>query len=134
MRRAYVAPASHCGQYADATLPPYGTRARLKADFSLAPYTGDALVLLTALKTYGLMLADQGSAWYVTGTSDPRVGGRAGSAPGASGARQRLRAARERADDDLLSARSAAQSFRALPSSAGLTAPTPSALPVTTRR
>jgi hypothetical protein len=72
VRRAYVAPASHCGQYADATLPPYGTRARLKADFSLAPYTGDALVLLTALKTYGLMLADQGSAWYVTGTSDPR--------------------------------------------------------------
>ncbi|MEP6688503.1 MAG: hypothetical protein ABJC36_09160 [Gemmatimonadales bacterium] len=72
VRRAYVAPASHCGQYADVSLPPYGTRARLKADFSLAPYTGDALVLLTTLKTYGLMLADQGSGWYVTGTSDPR--------------------------------------------------------------
>jgi hypothetical protein len=72
VRRAYVAPASHCGQYADASLPPYGTRARLKADFSLAPYSGDALILLTALKTYGLMLADQGSGWYVTGTSDPR--------------------------------------------------------------
>ena len=72
VRRAYVAPASHCGQYADASLPPYGTRARLRADFSLAAYSGDALVLLTALKTYGLMLADQGSAWYVTGTSDPR--------------------------------------------------------------
>jgi len=72
VRRAYVAPANHCGQYADASLPPYGTRARLRADFSLAAYSGDALVLLTALKTYGLMLADQGSAWYVTGTSDPR--------------------------------------------------------------
>ena len=71
VRRAYMAPASHCGQYADATLPPYGTRARLRADFSLAPYSGDALVILTALKTYGLILADQGSAWYVTGTSDP---------------------------------------------------------------
>jgi hypothetical protein len=71
VRRAYVAPASHCGQYADASLPPYGTRARLRADFSLAPYSGDALVILTALKTYGLMLADQGSAWYVTGTSNP---------------------------------------------------------------
>ncbi len=71
-RRAYLAPANHCGQYPDASLPPYGTRARLKADFPLAPYSGDALVLLTALKTYGLMLADQGSAWYVTGTSDPR--------------------------------------------------------------
>ena len=72
VRRAYVAPASHCGQYADATLPPYGTRARLRADFPLASYSGDALVILTALKTYGLLLADQGSAWYVTGTSDPR--------------------------------------------------------------
>jgi hypothetical protein len=71
VRRAYMAPASHCGQYADATLPPYGTRPRLRADFSLAPYSGDALVILTALKTYGLILADQGSAWYVTGTSDP---------------------------------------------------------------
>lgn len=71
VRRAYVAPASHCGQYADAGLPPYGTRARLKADFSLAPYSGDALVILTALKKYGLILADQGSGWYITGASDP---------------------------------------------------------------
>jgi hypothetical protein len=71
VRRAYVAPAGHCGQYADASLPPYGTRARLRADFPLDAYSGDALVILTALKTYGLILADQGSAWYVTGTSDP---------------------------------------------------------------
>lgn len=71
VRRAYVAPASHCGQYADASLPPYGTRVRLRADFPLAPYTGDAIVLIRALQTYGLILADQGSAWYVTGTSDP---------------------------------------------------------------
>lgn len=71
VRRAYVAPASHCGQYSDASLPPYGTRVRLKATFSLAPYTGDALVILTAFKKYGLILADQGSAWYVTGASDP---------------------------------------------------------------
>jgi hypothetical protein len=72
VRRAYVAPASHCGQHADAALPPYGTRARLKAGFDLAPYTGDARVVLEAMRRYGLMLADQGSAWYVTGTSDPR--------------------------------------------------------------
>ncbi|HEU5041796.1 MAG TPA: hypothetical protein VFT84_13280, partial [Gemmatimonadales bacterium] len=72
VRRAYVPPASHCGQHADASLPPYGTRARLKAGFDLSRYSGDALVILTALKRYGLMLADQGSAWYVTGTSDPR--------------------------------------------------------------
>lgn len=72
VRRAYTPPAGHCGQYADTSLPPYGIRARLRADFDLAPYTGDALVILTALKRYGLLLADQGSAWYVTGTSDPR--------------------------------------------------------------
>ncbi len=71
VRRAYVAPASHCGQYSDPSLPPYGTRVRLKAGFSLTGYSGDALVILTAMKRYGLMLADQGSAWYVTGTSDP---------------------------------------------------------------
>ena len=72
VRRAYTPPAGHCGQYADTSLPPYGIRARLRADFDLTPYTGDALVILTALKRYGLLLADQGSPWYVTGTSDPR--------------------------------------------------------------
>ena len=71
-RRAYTPPASHCGQYADTSLPPYGLRARLRADFDLAPYAGDARVILAALKRYGLLFADQGSAWYVTGTSDPR--------------------------------------------------------------
>ncbi len=72
VRRAYTAPASHCGQYSDASLPPYGTRVRLRQSFPLDQYTGDALVILRALKTYGLILADQGSGWYVTGTSDPR--------------------------------------------------------------
>jgi len=71
-RRAYTAPASHCGQYSDPSLPVYGMRVRLKADFDLSPYTGDARVILAALKRYGLIFADQGSAWYVTGTSDPR--------------------------------------------------------------
>jgi len=71
VRRAYTAPASHCGQYNDDALPPYGTRVRLKASFPLDNYSGDALVILTAMKRYGLILADQGSAWYVTGTTDP---------------------------------------------------------------
>jgi hypothetical protein len=71
-RRAYIAPAGHCGQYADPSLPPYGMRVRLRADFDLSPYTGDARVILSALKKYGLIFADQGSAWFVTGTSDPR--------------------------------------------------------------
>jgi hypothetical protein len=75
VRRAYVAPAGHCGQYADPALPPYGIRARLRADFPLDAYSGDARVILTALKTYGLILADQGSAWYITGTSNPAWSG-----------------------------------------------------------
>ena len=74
VRRAYTAPASHCGQYADPALPPYGTRVRLKGDFPLDGYSGDALVILTAMKRYGLILADQGSGWYVTGTSNPAWG------------------------------------------------------------
>jgi len=56
----------------EAPAPAYGLRVRLRADFDLSPYTGDALVILSALKKYGLIFADQGSAWYVTGTSDPR--------------------------------------------------------------
>jgi hypothetical protein len=71
VRRAYTAPASHCGAHDDPALPPYGTRVRLRASFPLGDYSGDALVILTAMKRFGLILADQGSAWYVTGTSDP---------------------------------------------------------------
>ena len=47
-------------------------RVRLRADFDLSPYTGDARVILSALERYGLIFADQGSAWFVTGTSDPQ--------------------------------------------------------------
>jgi hypothetical protein len=71
VRRAYVAPASHCGSYTDPSRPPYGLRVRLKASFDLSGYSGNARILLMALKTYGLILADQGSAWYITGTSHP---------------------------------------------------------------
>ncbi|HEX6105783.1 MAG TPA: hypothetical protein VFZ26_09380 [Gemmatimonadales bacterium] len=71
VRRAYVPPASHCGQHDDSGLPPYGTRVRLRAGFDLTPYTGDARVVLLGMQRYGLILADQGSAWYVTGTSHP---------------------------------------------------------------
>jgi len=49
-----------------------GMRFRLKASFSLAGYTGEALVVLQALKTYGMMVADNGTSWYITGASDPR--------------------------------------------------------------
>jgi hypothetical protein len=71
VRRAYVAPASHCGSNTDPSRPPYGLRVRLRAGFDLSPYSGTARTLLAALKRHGLILADQGSAWYVTGTSHP---------------------------------------------------------------
>jgi hypothetical protein len=47
-----------------------GLRLRLKASVDLSSYTGPALVILTAMKEYGLILADNGSNWYVTGDSD----------------------------------------------------------------
>ena len=55
-----------------AALPPMGLRLRLKASFSLTPYHGESLVILKALKTYGMIVADNGSSWYISGTADPR--------------------------------------------------------------
>ena len=44
-----------------------GLRVRLKASFNISGYTGQARIVLTALKQYGMILADNGSPWYVTG-------------------------------------------------------------------
>jgi hypothetical protein len=49
-----------------------GLRLRLKASFSLASFHGQALVILRALKRYGLIVADNGSPWYITGAPDRR--------------------------------------------------------------
>jgi len=70
-RNAYIHPATHAAGKTDATLPPMGLRVRLKASFSEAGITGPALVILRAMKRYGLLLADNGSNWYISGeTSD----------------------------------------------------------------
>jgi hypothetical protein len=71
-RRAWQAPAGHCGTTTDVSAPPYGSRWRLKASFDESPYRGPALAIVRALKRYGLMFADQGSSMYVTGTTDRR--------------------------------------------------------------
>ena len=71
-RRAYEAPASHCGTTTDLSAPAYGSRWRLKASFDESPYSGPALAIVRALKRYGLMFADQGSSMFITGTTDPR--------------------------------------------------------------
>jgi hypothetical protein len=71
-RRAWQAPAGHCGTTTDASAPPYGSRWRLRASFDESPYRGPALAIVRALKRYGLMFADQGSSMFITGTTDRR--------------------------------------------------------------
>jgi hypothetical protein len=72
-QRGYIHPATHLASSStDPSLPPMGLRLRLKAGFDLSPYHGQALVILRALKRYGLIVADNGSSWYITGAPDPR--------------------------------------------------------------
>ena len=72
-QRGYIHPATHfASDSSDPNLPPMGLRLRLNARFDLAPYHGEALVILQALERYGLIVADNGSPWYVTGAPDPR--------------------------------------------------------------
>jgi len=72
-RRAYVAPARHyASSRTDASLPPMGMRVRLKAGFDVTRFSPSVQVILNAMKSYGMLLADNGSAWYVSGAPDPR--------------------------------------------------------------
>ena len=71
-QRAYIHPATHYAGKADPSLPPMGARIRMRADFNTSAYKGDALVVLTALKRYGMILADNGSPWFITGSTDSR--------------------------------------------------------------
>lgn len=71
--RSYLWPARHqAGSVSSTAYPPMGARFRLKASFSLAGFSRDAQVVLTAMKKYGLVLADNGSPWFFQGTSDSR--------------------------------------------------------------
>jgi hypothetical protein len=72
-RRAYVWPARHfASDVGDETVPPMGQRFRLKASFDVSPYPPEARALLIAMQRYGIILADNGSNWYVTGAPDER--------------------------------------------------------------
>ncbi len=71
-QRGYIHPATHlASSSSDPDLPPMGLRLRLKASFPLSSYRGQALVILRALKRYGLIVADNGSSWYITGAPSP---------------------------------------------------------------
>jgi hypothetical protein len=72
-RRAYVWPARHfASDSTDPRLPPMGLRLRLKASFDVRSFPRQARIVLVALKRYGMLLADNGSSWYVSGASDRR--------------------------------------------------------------
>jgi hypothetical protein len=72
-QRAYVWPARHfASSNTSPSLPPMGQRFRLKASFDQSDFSPAASVILTALKQYGMILADNGSAWYLSGAPDPR--------------------------------------------------------------
>jgi hypothetical protein len=72
-RRAYVPPATHfASPHKDENLPPMGMRVRLKASFDTSKFTGAARVILEGLKTYGMILADNGGDWFISGAPDER--------------------------------------------------------------
>jgi hypothetical protein len=72
-RRAYIYPARHfASSLTDPDLPPMGLRLRLRANFPVAGFPRQARIVLTALKRYGMIVADNGSSWYVSGAPDPR--------------------------------------------------------------
>jgi hypothetical protein len=67
-RREYVYPARHFASDSTSTsLPPMGLRVRLKAGIDLSKFPNQARVVLRALQVYGMILADNGSPWYVSG-------------------------------------------------------------------
>jgi len=69
--RTYLWPARHqAGAARNANLPPMGARFRLKSSFSLSGYRSDTRVILTAMKRYGMIVADNGSDWFFQGTAE----------------------------------------------------------------
>jgi hypothetical protein len=72
-QEAFVAPASHwASSTTNPSAPPMGTRLRLKASFDISPFSATNQVILTALQQYGMILADNGSAIYISGAPDTR--------------------------------------------------------------
>ena len=71
-RRAYIYPARHYASDSnDPSLPPMGLRVRLKADYPTDGFPAQARIVLEALKRYGMLVADNGSDWYISGAPSP---------------------------------------------------------------
>jgi hypothetical protein len=72
-RHGYVYPARHyASSDTNPLVPPMGMRVRLKATFDASGYPPSARVILQALKTYGMIVADNGSDWFISGAPDAR--------------------------------------------------------------
>ncbi|HEY6122948.1 MAG TPA: hypothetical protein VIV66_23545 [Pyrinomonadaceae bacterium] len=72
-RHAYVSPARHfASSDTSPNRPPMGMRVRLKASFNISTFSPRMQVILQGLKRYGMILADNGSDWYISGAPDPR--------------------------------------------------------------
>jgi hypothetical protein len=70
---AYIHPATHiASDSGDLKYPPMGLRVRLRADYDIAHFSGEARIILEALRRYGLIIADNGSNWFITGAKDSR--------------------------------------------------------------
>jgi hypothetical protein len=72
-RQAYIWPARHYASDLTATrYPPMGQRFRLRADYDISGFSAEVQVILRALKTYGMILADNGAPWFISGVPDER--------------------------------------------------------------
>ena len=72
-RKSFIFPARHlASDLTEFRYPPMGLRVRLKKSVDISGFGPQSRVILRALKRYGMILADNGSPWYVSGMSDPR--------------------------------------------------------------
>lgn len=72
-RKYHIYPARHhASDSTDPALPPMGARIRLKSSFDISGFSPKNRVILRALKRYGMLLADNGSSWFISGVSDKR--------------------------------------------------------------
>ncbi|MFQ5421495.1 MAG: hypothetical protein ACE5EY_14165, partial [Anaerolineae bacterium] len=72
-RKAHVWPARHdASSLTGSQYPPMGQRFRLKASFDISSYSPEVQVVLLAMQRYGIILADNGSAWFISGAPDDR--------------------------------------------------------------
>ena len=72
-QKGFVLPATHyASSNTDPNRPPMGLRLRLRADYNISGFHGQSRVILEAMKKYGLIVADNGSNWFITGAADSR--------------------------------------------------------------